>query len=1578
MGFKSVRMPVSSITVVCLLLISMWVGVMVVVPEPVVSEVHNTGTISGDVTWLAANNPHIVKGFITVNGNLTLEPGVLVKINDISGLTSFLVNGRLNVNGTVNKPIIFTSNTTSPSKGNWGTIAFLGTAKAYLHHCIINYSSTGINCQSSNVIINNSIIKNCNTGISISNNANPSIFDNNIFDCTSGITIGSGSPTILNNTINESATGILVTAGSPTFYDNTINDTTTSISISGGSSIIYNNTINDTTTGILVSAGSPYIYNNNVSNCTSAGIEVSGSTAKIHDNEIYLCQKGAYLKSNTAFEFYENTLNSCKWSFYTENTVTIHNCTIINSTENNFYLTGATYNVYTLNMSYNDSNYVASNPKLYKQWYLHAHVEDNFGADMPGANVTVAPNGGTAHTHKTHADGWARWIRCTEKEYTNSGTTNRFPHDASATDFGYNTTVKTLTINISKTLYFTIKDIRRPSSSVSAQKFWYNVPSVNLNFQANDNANLQDISLYYNYSSDDANYNAAAKTNSTSISGDSDSGAFIFNFTDEGYYQFYTLAKDKTGNIEVEPPVRDEQVGYDTTSPVFVSFEADNVTEDTLYPCRINVTISESLSGIMGNPWIRCKYDSTNTTWDINYTQMTKYSRNSRGEVMYYYEVPDPLPAAWDDYQGKYLAWEINCSDKAGNSAKSTLSSQTKELIDYVDHEPSVVVLNPKPNKWYNHTILIRCEAYDNEDIGDPLYGIAVVNTQYSLDSTDGVNGTWTDGPNCTKKSDYYEAFWSSVTEVGTDDEIWIRARSKDLSDLFSSWRAVKIKVDNEPAESTNDYDELWHNEDFSINLSASDGTATGVNGSGVKHLIYKINNGTSMDTELDGMPKITTEGDNNTIEYWSIDQQNNVERHKFLYEIKLDKTKPTIEDFVISNITIQTAADADVHISTNISDFLSGLKAPKFRFKLPGENNYGAWQTMELLHIITSYSNVYRGKLMLPTGKQWADYSGGTILFEISCSDIANNEAVVSASELVDAVKGALPVILHTPVTTAEVGEDITITATIMDDESITNAQLFYSVDDKVSFFTTSMVQEGMTDTYSSKIPAQQQPGTVYYYLRAQDNMMNVVTEPELDPETNAFEILVDYLDADGDDLPDNWEVQNFGSIESYGAEDDPDKDGLSNADEFYRTTDPMNGDTDGDGLPDGWEVKNSLDPNDSSGDNGANGDPDKDGYSNLEEYKNNTKPMDSKSKPKESEPTDLTAVYAGIIVVVVIIILLLSYLMLRGRGALAGEAGKGEVKLKPGAGAKPAPETEEEDMDLELDTLKPEPGKKLDKMEALKLSRRKPCMVCLRMMKKGDTAVKCKCGLVLDQECAAEMKKCPECGSTFDWEQMGISAPIKKTKSKPVIRGEVKQEIEELVKPPETVYFAYIPELVKEKKITDYFGAYFKARDLGKPKTDKNVLNNVSLFIAADSAKIMLDHCYDQGRENEVMGLMLGKTYQYGDNIVSIVKDVVTSELDATEVKVRFDSHDKLFDQMDKLTYDYQIIGWYHSHPNYSSFMSPTDVETQKRMFKHPHQYAVVIDPIRYEMKAFVYDKSAEKENKERGYAIVKYKEV
>jgi alpha-tubulin suppressor-like RCC1 family protein len=68
---------------------------------------------------------------------------------------------------------------------------------------------------------------------------------------------------------------------------------------------------------------------------------------------------------------------------------------------------------------------------------------------------------------------------------------------------------------------------------------------------------------------------------------------------------------------------------------------------------------------------------------------------------------------------------------------------------------------------------------------------------------------------------------------------------------------------------------------------------------------------------------------------------------------------------------------------------------------------------------------------------------------------------------------------------------------------------------------------------------------------------------------------------DADGNGLPDDWEVRHFGIV-GIDASADPDSDGLNNLDEWRHHTDPNKPDTDYDGRSDAQEIADGTDPAD------------------------------------------------------------------------------------------------------------------------------------------------------------------------------------------------------------------------------------------------------------------------------------------------------------------------------------------------------------------------------------------------------------
>lgn len=132
----------------------------------------------------------------------------------------------------------------------------------------------------------------------------------------------------------------------------------------------------------------------------------------------------------------------------------------------------------------------------------------------------------------------------------------------------------------------------------------------------------------------------------------------------------------------------------------------------------------------------------------------------------------------------------------------------------------------------------------------------------------------------------------------------------------------------------------------------------------------------------------------------------------------------------------------------------------------------------------------------------------------------------------------------------------------------------------------------------------------------------------------TNANQL----TDTDADGLPDWWEVKYGLNPKLNDATQDPDRDDLTNLQEYAYHTNPLGADTDADGYPDGKEVQNGYDPTkagqvyldlDTDGMpdwwetkngldtnlNDASDDADRDGLTNTQEYQYGTNPRDGDS---------------------------------------------------------------------------------------------------------------------------------------------------------------------------------------------------------------------------------------------------------------------------------------------------------------------------------------------------------------------------
>ena len=135
------------------------------------------------------------------------------------------------------------------------------------------------------------------------------------------------------------------------------------------------------------------------------------------------------------------------------------------------------------------------------------------------------------------------------------------------------------------------------------------------------------------------------------------------------------------------------------------------------------------------------------------------------------------------------------------------------------------------------------------------------------------------------------------------------------------------------------------------------------------------------------------------------------------------------------------------------------------------------------------------------------------------------------------------------------------------------------------------------------------------------------------------------------------------------------------------------------------------------------------------------------------------------------------------------------------------------------------------------------------------------------------------------------------------------------------------------------------------------KRTVRAAKLFVPEFALSPMAVHA-DAGldADREIMGLMIGRFYRDEDGIYAVVDRPVSSKLISDRFSVRFDrgSMEELFDSLDMEDGE-SIVGWYHSHLDIGCFMSPTDVATQNGLFGGECGFAMVIDPVRKEIKVF-----------------------
>jgi proteasome lid subunit RPN8/RPN11 len=102
------------------------------------------------------------------------------------------------------------------------------------------------------------------------------------------------------------------------------------------------------------------------------------------------------------------------------------------------------------------------------------------------------------------------------------------------------------------------------------------------------------------------------------------------------------------------------------------------------------------------------------------------------------------------------------------------------------------------------------------------------------------------------------------------------------------------------------------------------------------------------------------------------------------------------------------------------------------------------------------------------------------------------------------------------------------------------------------------------------------------------------------------------------------------------------------------------------------------------------------------------------------------------------------------------------------------------------------------------------------------------------------------------------------------------------------------------------------------------------------------------------ELGGILLGKECvddQTGEPFVWVTRALEAKHYENTQASFTYthDSWEEITRERDRLHPDLDVVGWYHTHPDFGVFLSSHDLFIQGHFFAQPLQVAYVVDPVR-----------------------------
>ena len=142
---------------------------------------------------------------------------------------------------------------------------------------------------------------------------------------------------------------------------------------------------------------------------------------------------------------------------------------------------------------------------------------------------------------------------------------------------------------------------------------------------------------------------------------------------------------------------------------------------------------------------------------------------------------------------------------------------------------------------------------------------------------------------------------------------------------------------------------------------------------------------------------------------------------------------------------------------------------------------------------------------------------------------------------------------------------------------------------------------------------------------------------------------------------------------------------------------------------------------------------------------------------------------------------------------------------------------------------------------------------------------------------------------------------------------------------------------------------------------KKDSIFETNLRVLIK-NKAYINIINQLSSSLEKEMGGVLIGNIYK--DNIgpyleISDIIEATNSDSTISSLTFTSDTWSNISQTRERKYPEEKIVGWYHSHPGHSVFLSDQDLFIQKNFFNIPWQIAFVFDPTTGDEAVFVWNK-------------------